>query len=40
MTVLHWILAGAVIALWFALCAAFYVVRGVGGFINRFWKRF
>jgi|HubBroStandDraft_6_1064221.scaffolds.fasta_scaffold242811_3 hypothetical protein len=40
MTLLHWILAGAVIAIWFALCLAFFVARGVFGFVSRFWKRF
>jgi hypothetical protein len=31
--------AAVIIAFWFGLCAAFFVVRGIGGFVARIWRR-
>ena len=37
---MRYVEATAVILFWFSLAAAFFVVRGVGGFIRRLWDRF
>jgi hypothetical protein len=36
---MRYVEAGLVIAFWLAICTAFVVVRGVGGFIARFWRK-
>lgn len=37
---MRYVEAGAIIAFWFAICAAFFVGRGLYGFVARFWRRF
>jgi hypothetical protein len=40
MHILALIVGGLVIGSFLGLCLAFFIVRGVFGFIDRFWKRF
>ena len=39
-TFLRWVEVVGIIVFWFALAAGYFAVRGVAGFVGRFWRKF